>query len=60
MSSAPAIEHETGEDDVPQIIMPRPIRDEHPTRCASPACPDLSRLRGPLGESDRDDPPKAS
>jgi len=33
---------------------PRPMRDDPPARCVSPACP------GPLGESDRGDPPKAS
>ncbi len=44
-----AIDRESGEDDFPQVILdiPRPIRDEHPMRCASP-------------ESDRDDPPKVS
>ncbi len=62
LRTLPAMDRESGEEDFPQVILdlPRPIRDEHPTRhaCppwrASPACP------GPLGESHRDDPAKPS
>jgi len=50
LHTLPAMDRETAAVAATQIIfdMPRPIRDELPTRCASPACP------GPLGESDRD------
>ncbi len=74
LRTLPAMDHENNpgpDEDAPvQVILdiPRPIRDEHPTRCASPdsyrdglsascaspACPE------PLGESDRDDPAKPS
>jgi hypothetical protein len=54
LRTLPARGRETGEDGPAQVIfdMPRPVRDEHPTRCASPACP------GPLWDSDRGDPPE--
>jgi hypothetical protein len=39
VNTLPTMHPETGEDGSEQVIfdMPRPIRDEHPARCASPA-----------------------
>ena len=58
LRTLPAIDLEnnslSAEDTAALILrnVPLPHRDEHPMRCASPACP------GPLGESHRDEPPK--